>query len=132
MSSASPGVSTRLRHYITLATQSVPLAGLVAITWRDLHPAQMFILVPLLITAAGPVLELAGQPWGRFVTLGGFSLQIVGMLFIAVGVLSMGSWQYLRWSDLAFLTFFLPPLVLLVWNWRAGRPPAPKQETPPS
>jgi hypothetical protein len=120
--SASPGVSTRLRHYITLATQAVPLIGLVAIMWRDMHPVQMFILVPLLITVTGPVLELAGQAWGRYVTLGGFSLQLIGMLCVAVGVLSMGSWQYLRWSDLAFLSLLLPPLVLLLWNWRAGRP----------
>jgi hypothetical protein len=121
MPSASPGVSTRLRHYITLATQSVPLIGLLGMIGREFHALQLLILVPLAVTAAGPVLELTGRPWGRYVTLGGFSLQIAGMLLVIGFVLKMGSLQYLRWSDLALLTLFVPPVVLLVWNWRAGR-----------
>lgn len=125
----SPGVSARLRHIITLATQSVPLIGLVGMIGRDFHPVQLLILLPLAVTAIGPILELAGRPWGRYVTLGGFSLQLAGMLFVMAGVLSMGSWQYLRWSDLALLTIFLPPLLLLTWNWRAGRAPAPAPQS---
>jgi hypothetical protein len=130
MSSASPGVSTRLRHYITLATQSVPLIGLLGMIGRDFHALQLLILMPLAVTAAGPILELSGRRWGRFVTLGGFSLQIAGMLLVIGIVLSMGSTQYIRWSDLALLALFVPPAVLLVWNWRAGRPSAPPPETP--
>jgi hypothetical protein len=122
------GVSTRLRHYITLATQSVPLIGLLGMIGRDFHAQQLLILVPLAVTAAGPVLELAGRRWGRYVTLGGFSLQLAGMLLVIGLVLGMGSTQYLRWSDLAFLTLIVPPLVLLIWNWRAGREPARQEE----
>ena len=131
MPATSPGVSARVRHYITLATQSVPLIGLIGVIGPDLNPVQLFILIPLAVTAAGPVLELAGQRWGRYVTLGGFSLQLAGMLFVAAMVLRMGSWHYIRWSDLALLTLFMPPLVLLIWNWRAGREPAPKPAPPP-
>ena len=123
-----PPVSTRVRHFITLATQSVPLIALLAMTGRDLNPRLLLIVAPLAITAAGPLIELSGRRWGWYVTLGGFSLQLAGMLFVCCMVLGMtGSWQYVRWSDLALLTLFLPPLILLVWNWRAGRevPPAP-------
>ena len=125
MSPPSPSVSVRLRHYITLATQSVPLIGLLGITGRDFNPLQLLILVPLAVTAAGPVLELTGRRWGWYLTLGGFSLQIVGMLVVLVMVLGMGSWQYIRWSDLALLTIFVPPVALLIWNWLAGREPRP-------
>lgn len=125
MSQPTPGVSVRLRHYITLATQAVPLLGLLGMIGRDFHAVQLLILLPLAVTAAGPLLELAGRRWGRYLTLGGFSLQLAGMLVVIAMVLGMGSWQYIRWSDLALLTLFVPPLVLLVWNWRAGREPAP-------
>ena len=126
MPPASPGVSVRLRHSITLATQSVPLIGLVGMNGRDFHPAQLLILVPLLATAAGPILELNGRRWGRYVTLGCFGLQLAGMVLVLALVLGMsGSWHYARWSDLAMLTLFLPPLALLIWNWRAGRELAP-------
>ena len=123
-----PNLSVRLRHYITLATQSVPLIGLLVLTGRSFHLLQLLILVPLAITASGPILELCGQRWGRYVTLGGFSLQLAGMLSVVGMVLTIsGSWQYARWGDLALLTLFVPPLVLLIWNWRSGRevPPAP-------
>lgn len=126
----SPGVSVRLRHYITLTTQSVPLIALLVMTGRDFNPRLLLIVAPLAITAAGPLLELGGRRWGRYVTLGGFSLQLAGMLFVCCMVLGMsGSWQYVRWSDLALLTLFVPPLVLLIWNWRAGREKPAQQES---
>ncbi len=129
MPPALPGVSVRLRHYITLATQSVPLIGLIGMSGRNFQPTQLLILVPLAITAAGPILELNGQRWGRYLTLGGFSLQLLGMIVVLGLVLGMtGSLQYVRWSDLALLTLFVPPLVLLIWNWRAGRPTPPPAE----
>ena len=45
-----PSVSVRLRHSITLATQSVPLIALTIITWRKFNPATLLMLALLAIS----------------------------------------------------------------------------------
>ena len=122
MANELPILPARLRHYITLATQAVPLIGLLVLNGRNFHPIQLLIVGPLAMTAVGPILELNGRRWGRFVTLTGLSLQIAGMLAVLAMVMALGgNMRQIRASDLAFFTLILPPLMLLIWNWWAGR-----------
>ncbi|MDQ5977468.1 MAG: hypothetical protein QG602_440 [Verrucomicrobiota bacterium] len=126
MSNTSDGFSGRIRLYVTLVIQIVPLIALAmnlsATNWYKLG----LVLLPFLLASAGPILELAGKRNGRALTVSGLSLQIVGALVFVVLVLQAGNGALkIGSSDLPGLTLILGVLLvlagLLVWTFRAGR-----------
>lgn len=125
MSNTSDGVSGRLKHYVTLVIQIVPLIVLVvnvsSTNWYKLG----LLVLPLVLACVGPVLQLGGKQIGRALTLTGLGLQVLGALvFFAAVLLSGEGAPKLTAGDLTgialILGLILVPAGLFVWNLRGA------------
>jgi hypothetical protein len=126
MTNNEPGLSARLRHYATLATQVVPVIILVLNAASGNVLKSLVLLLPLLLATTGPILELTGRRLGRYLTLGGLGLQIAGLivLFVMIYNTSIGPVKF-QASDLWVILLFLIPVTLFLWNYLGGRNPVP-------
>jgi hypothetical protein len=123
----TPEFPARVRLYVTLGVQVVPFVFALSAMASPFQPKAIVLVIPFLLGVVGPVLELAGRPAGRPVTLTGLGLQTLGAIaFVIAVVVSGGDGAQLRASDLLVIAaIVLPVTTLLLWNWKAGaRKPA--------
>jgi len=126
MNNTPDGFSGRLRLYVTLVIQIVPLIVL-SLSLTAANASRVGLLIaPLLLASVGPILELSGKRKGRTLTLTGLGVQVIAAIALAVAILTSGSGlPKLSAGDLGGVAFLASLIIipgsLLVWNFQGGR-----------
>jgi len=123
MPSTHHSLADRIRLYITLSLQAVPL---IVLLFTTSSYKSLFIVIPLLLTVIGISMELAGRSAGRALALWMLGLQALAMCGAAVFVIYMtfsaaGTNDMLSAGDLPTLSLMLVPLGIFLWNYLGGR-----------
>jgi hypothetical protein len=125
MNNPADGFSGRLRHYVTLVIQIVPLIVFTLNLPGSSLTRVVLLLAPLFLASVGPVLELAGRRVGRTLTLTGLGAEAVGAILLITAVLiAVKGVPKLHTGDLVGVALLagliIVPGGLFIWNYRAG------------
>lgn len=120
--------SGRLRIYVTLVIQVVPLIVLSLNNTAIYTSPGIVLLASLLLASVGLILELAGKRQGRTLTLTGLGVQVLGAIaWVATFLFSDPDMlPLLSAGGLTFLMILIAvPGSLFFWNYQAGRSASP-------
>lgn len=116
-------LADRIRLYLTLTLQVVPL---IVLLFTISNSKSLLLIIPLLLTAIGIIMELTGRSAGRVLALGMLGLQALVMCGVLVFVIYMTNFagspdDKLTAGDLPTLLLLLVPLGIFLWNYLGGR-----------
>lgn len=117
-------LAARIRHYLTLIVQSIPLTFMAVALANGLTPLRLAVTLFFLLAVLGPVAELMGRSLGRKLTLATLAIETGAFGFALVVLLREDGIE--SSDDVTTVALLLVPAVFLIWNLLGGRKrPAP-------